>query len=254
MKLICENISDVRAVVIPTAVGLGQTWSEPGRVLVTWSSDWQDKYFQIYAAGILAGVTNALTARSMIIGIVARPGEIVGIEVFAVEPAYADEDLSCELAADGRNGTVRISWLKDQQLGLDTLIDIFYDAGTGVIDYSKPLNCRPIRLWRDEYEKAGFGLADMASCDFGFDGAAAPGLGLGSFGLAVHGFDAATDYWQSDQLPAGQYRFAVRFTISGAQNIVELAPVVVRSRVLNPCCITAVSLDGATGRLILRLE
>jgi hypothetical protein len=97
-------------------------------------------------------------------------------------------------------------------LPVGSTAQVYFDNGTGEIDYGNALNCSPIQIWPAWQDKAGFGMSKFGASDFGYDSAAAVGFGKGSFGEGWFGLDADTFEWVSRALQAGVYKFAVRVT------------------------------------------
>ena len=167
--------------------------------------------YQVYVNGRYAGATIESEQRQMIAQIPTSLETAVRIEVFAVEADEADRDFSSELdPPQSDSGRVRIVLLRSQNLPIDATAEIYFDRGTGVIDYDEPLSDRPIRLWPAWQDKAGFGMSRFGAGDFGYDSAAAVGFGKGGFGNGQFGLDADGIEWVSPVLSAGAYRFSVR--------------------------------------------
>lgn len=102
--------------------------------------------------------------------------------------------------------------LRSQNLPISATAQIYFDNGTGEIDYDNPLNDSPIRVWPARQDKAGFGMSRFGASDFGYDSAAAVGFGKGSFGNGQFGLDADTFEWVSAPMQAGVYKFALKIT------------------------------------------
>ncbi|MBN2138412.1 MAG: hypothetical protein JW720_11455 [Sedimentisphaerales bacterium] len=211
MGLIKSGIESVRAVELPGGIGAGGEYVAACRaVLVTWRSSLAGRLHQVYVNGRYAGTTLDSEQRRMI---VQAPGSLqsaVRIEVFGVESDQADTDFSdslTPLCAGG--GRVRIVILRGQNLPIDSVAEVYYDAGSGEIDYSQPLSVEPIRIWPSRLDKAGFAMSRFGEGDFGYDSAAAVGFGKGVFGSGLIGLDADAIEWQSPPMDAGIYRFAV---------------------------------------------
>jgi len=214
MALISSGIERVRAFELP-----GGIWADGGYVgvpriaLVRWRSAWSDKFYQIYVNGQYAGVTVDSQQRQMIVQIPTSLESPVRVEVFAVEPKQADTDFSSEIDSSIEQiGRVKISVLRGQDLPIGATAQIYFDNGTGEIDYDSPLNNSPIRVWPVWQDKAGFGMSRFGASDFGYDSAAAVGFGKGSFGHGQFGLDADIFEWTSPPLCAGVYKFAVKVT------------------------------------------
>ncbi|MHC4602098.1 MAG: hypothetical protein ACYS6W_02070 [Planctomycetota bacterium] len=214
MALISSGIERVRAFELP-----GGIWADGGYVgmpriaLVGWWSTWSDKFYQIYVNGRYAGVTVDSQQRQMIVQIPTSLESPVRIEVFAVEAEQADIDFSSEIdSLIDQSGRVRISVLRSQDLPMGATAQVYYDNGTGEIEYDEALNDSPIRIWPAWQDKAGFGMSRFGASDFGYDSAAAIGFGKGSFGHGQFGQGADTFEWTGPPLCVGIYKFAVKVT------------------------------------------
>lgn len=212
MALISDGIERVRAFELPSGIWAdGEYVATPRVALVKWHSSWSDKFYQIYVNGQYAGATVDSQQRQEIIQIPASLESPVRIEVFAVEANEAATDFSNDIdSSDVHNGRVRISFLRSQNLPIDSAAQIYFDNGSGEIDYDNPLTEAPIRIWPVRQDKAGFGMSRFGFSDFGYDGAAAVGFGKGSFGYGQLGLDADTFEWVSPTMKAGVYKFAVK--------------------------------------------
>jgi hypothetical protein len=214
MSLISSGIESVRAFELP-----GGIWADGGYVetpfatLVKWRSSWTDMLYQVYINGRYAGTTVDSEQRQMIVQIPTSIESPVRIEVFAVEAAQAHIDFGQELdLSDARSGRVRIEMLRGQNLPIEATASVYFDDGTGQIEYDTPLNNRPITVWPAWQDKAGFGMNRFGASDFGYDSAGAVGFGKGSFGHGQFGLDADTLEWTSAQMQPGVYRFGVKIT------------------------------------------
>lgn len=212
MALISSGIERVRAFELPGGIWAdGRGAAAPRIAFVKWRSGWSDKFYQIYVNGRYAGTTLEASQRQMIVQLPTSFGTPVRIEVFAVAANEADIDFSGELdSSTGHSGRVRISLLRSQSLPIGSTFQVYFDNGTGEIDYDRPLNDLPIRVWPAWQDKAGFGMSRFGFGDFGFDSAAAVGFGKGSFGRGQFGLDADTVEWVSRPMQAGVYKFAVK--------------------------------------------
>jgi len=214
MALISGGIDNVRAFELPCGIWAnGRHAGTPRTALVRWRSCWSDKFYQIYVNGQYAGATVDISQRQMIVQVPTSPEAAVRIEVFAVEPEQIDTDFSSEIDLTGLgNGRVKISFLRGQNLPIDSTVQIYFDNGTGEIDYDNPLNEQPIRLWPSRQDKAGFGMSRFGASDFGYDSSAAVGFGNGTYGRGQFGLDADTFEWVSEPLGIGIYKFSVKVT------------------------------------------
>jgi hypothetical protein len=219
MALIDSGIDNVRIFELPCGI-----WSDgayvgsPRIALVMWQSAWEDKYYQVYVNGQYAGTTVDSQQRQMIVQIPTSFESPVRIAVFAVEPEHAFVDLSSEVeSSPSQSGRVRIDMLRGQCLPTGATVRIYFDNGTGEIDYGEMLNDSPIRIWPSCQDKAGFGMSTFGAGDFGYDSAAAVGFGRGNFAQGEFGLDADTMKWTSPALLTGNYKFAVK-VVDGVGN------------------------------------
>lgn len=212
MSLISNGIESVRAYGLPAGTYTdGKAPEAPRVALVKWKSTWSDKFHQIYVNGRYAGTTLDSQQKQMIVPVPTSLASAIRIEVFAVEAENADTDFCSELIPSlTDSGRVRLILLRGQNLPMDAMVNIYFDNGTGEIDYDHPLNDSPVRIWPTWQDKAGFALSQFGLDDFGYDAAAAVGFGKGCFGQGQFGFDADSIEWTSRTLPAGVYRFAIK--------------------------------------------
>jgi hypothetical protein len=221
MKLISEGIEKVRAFELPAGIWVtGECIETPKVALVKWidKTNQGNMFYQVYVNGQYAGSTFDSRQRQMIVPIPSSFETAVRIEVFAVEAEDAHIDLSKELVSMSATcGRVRISLLRSQNLPINATAEIYFDNGTGTVDYNQPLSNKPIRIWPAWQDKASFGMSRFGRSDFGYDSAGAIGFGKGSFGHGQFGLDADTIEWTSPPLTAGIYKFGVKIT-DGAGN------------------------------------
>jgi hypothetical protein len=184
MSLIADGIDKVKALQLPAGIWTdGDYFGCPRVALVKWCSSWTDKLYQVYVNGRLAGKTVVTNQRQLVVPVPGSPSTAVRIEVFAVEPRFAHIDFGGELPQASDTSRVKLRILRSQLLPLGSVIQIYWDSGTGTIDYDKPLSAEPFRVWPSPYDKAGFCMSRFAEGDFGFDSAAAVGFGGGDFGF-----------------------------------------------------------------------
>ncbi|MHC4060131.1 MAG: hypothetical protein ACYSR6_00775, partial [Planctomycetota bacterium] len=183
MALISSGIDRVRAFELPAGVWLsGKGVGAPRAALITWCSSLVEKHYQVYVNGQYAGATIDSLQRQMLVRVLASFETPVRIEVFGVDADEADTDFSDEMELSlGLGGRVRITLLRGQGLPIDSTVNIYFDNGTGQIDYGNPVTELPIRVWPNWQDKAGFGMSEFGVSDFGYDSAAAVGYGVGSF-------------------------------------------------------------------------
>jgi len=257
MSLISTCIEAVRAFELPNGIWAdGRYVATPRIVLVSWRSSWSDMFYQIYVNGQLAGATVDSQQRQEIIQIPTSFESPVRIEVFAVEPQYAHIDFSSDLdVPPASSGRVKLCLLRGQNLPIGATAQVYFDNGTGQIDYDKPLNNSPIKVWPAWQDKAGFGMSRFGVSDFGFDGAAAVGFGKGIFGHGQFGLDADTFQWISSPMPAGLYKFGVRISDeAGKQSAsTETAQVTVTPAAKPAEQLSISSFDKQTNQLVLKI-
>jgi len=221
MGLISSGIEKVRAFELPAGIWAdGECVEAPRVALVKWSAgaNLSDMFYQVYVNGQYAGSTIDNQQRQMIVPIPTSLESAVRIDVFAVEAEHASIDFSNELVRPpATSERVRISLLRSQNLPSDATAEIYFDNGTGEIDYSQPLTDLPIRIWPAWQDKTGFGMSRFGVGDFGYGSAAAVGFGKGSFGHGQFGLDADMIEWISPPLWAGVYKFGVKVS-DGAGN------------------------------------
>jgi hypothetical protein len=210
MGLISSGINGVRVFELPMGVWADGAIVAGQRVcLVKWRSTWNDKLYQIYVNGKLAGATIDYEQRQIAVQTPSFYERAVRIEVFAVEPSEADINFVDELEEnEGDSGRVELSFLRSQCLPAGGRFEIYLCEGSGEVNYEDPIGTG--QIWACQQDKAGFGLARFGDGDFGYEWAAGVGLGKGSFGLGEFGVDADIIEWTSPTLAAGVYRFGVK--------------------------------------------
>jgi hypothetical protein len=258
MSLISDGILSLRAFALPAGIRADGRYAGAPRVsLVQWHSTWTGRLHQVYVNGRYAGTTLDDQQRQMVVPIPTSPDSPVRIEVFAVEPQDADTDFSSELIRPpAGSGRVKLSLLAGQNLPVGATANIYFDNGTGEIDYDHPLTDSPIRIWPAWQDKAGFAMGGFGLGDFGYDSAAAVGFGKGAFGHGQLGLDADTIEWTSPPLPAGAYRFGVKVTHkSGTQTSTsETQPITVTPAAKPAEGLSISSFDEQTNQLILAVR
>ena len=221
MSLNSNSIDLVRAFDLPAGIWPdGRYVKEPRTALVKWRSTWSDKFHQVYVNGQYAGTTLYSQQRQLLVPVPTSPESPVRIEVLAVEAEDANTDFSSELERPlVDSGSIKITLIRSQNLPMSAFAEIYFDNGTGQIDYNNPITGKPIRIWPAWQDKAGLGMSRFGLSDFGWDSAAAVGLGKGSFGYGQFGLDADTIEWTSPPLPRGTYKFGVKIRdASGRQS------------------------------------
>jgi hypothetical protein len=256
MSFTSTGIKSVKAFELPCGIWAdGRYVAAPRVALVKWHSNHSDKHHQIYVNGQYAGATVDSRQRQEIVQIPASLESPVRIEVFAVEPKYAHIDFSSDINIPySASNRVKIILLREQNLLIGATADIFFDNGTGEIDYGSALNEMPLRIWPSWLDKAGFAMADFGLNDFGYDGSAAVGFAKGSFGNGMFGFDADTIEWISPLLPAGIYKFAIRITDgAGHQSSSQTRQVTVTPPAKPAEKVSITSFDKQTNQLVLKI-
>ena len=214
MSFVRDGIESVRVFILPDGVAAGGQRAAVSRTaLVTWHSSLEEMCHQVYVNGRFAGAALDAKQRQLVIHSPSSFQSAARIEVIAVEPKYAHVDHAPELEPPAAgSGRVRLAILRSQALPFQATANVYFDHGTGQVDYAEPLNPAPIPVWPCRQDKAGFGMAEFGVGDFGFDSAASVGFGRGSFGNGQFGLDADTVEWISPPLPLGRYRFGIRIT------------------------------------------
>lgn len=257
MELISNGIEQVKAFDLPGGIRAdGRCFDSPWRALVKWRTSLSDMLYQVYVNGRYAGVTLDSEQRQMIVAIPTYSQMPVRIEVFAVEGEQANIDFSDMIDPPlTSSGRVRISMLRSQALPIGAVAEIYFDNGTGDIDYESSLTNPPIRIWPSEQDKAGFGMSGFGESDFGYDGAGAVGFGKGSFGNGQFGLDADTIEWESEPLNAGVYKFAVRlFDSAGNQSGGSETEAITVTPAARPAeQVSISSFDKQTNQLVLKI-
>ncbi len=260
MGLIGTGIEKVRAFELPAGIWAdGKCIETPRAALVKWSAkaNSSDMFYQVYVNGQYAGATIDNRQRQMIVPIRTSLESAVRIEVFAVEAEQASTDFSNELVRPpAASGRARIRLLRSQNLPSDATAEIYFDNGTGEVDYDTPLTNSPIRIWPAWQDKAGFGMGRFGVCAFGYESAAAVGFGKGSFAHGQFGLDADTIEWVSPPLQAGVYKFGVK-VIDGRgneSNASETEPITVIPAARPAERVSISSFDRQTNQLVLKIE
>jgi len=257
MSLISTGIEKVRAFELPAGIWQdGEYIAAPRIALVSWRSSCSDMLHQIYVNGRFAGATIDAEQRQMIVQIPTSFASAVRIEVFAVPAEDAHIDLTSEIAQPPvDSGRVKIGLLRSQNLPAGATANVFYDAGSGQIDYDQPLNDCPIQIWPSWMDKAGFAMAGFGLSDFGWDGAAAVGFGKGIFGSAAFGLDADTIEWISQPLPAGAYKFGIKVIdqTGNESSASEVGSVTVTPAARAAEGLTILSFNAQTNELVLQI-
>ncbi|MEA3226792.1 MAG: hypothetical protein U9Q07_12650 [Planctomycetota bacterium] len=257
MGPVSNGIESVRAFELPSSIWAdGRYLPTPGTALVKWRSSLPNLFYQVYVNGRFAGTTLDSEQRQMVVPIPTFLESPVHIEVIGVEAEQANTDFSSELERpQADSGRVRIILLRSQSLPIGATAQIYFDNGTGQIDYDYPLTDSPLRIWPAWQDKAGLGLSGFGLADFGYDSAAAVGLGKGSFGHGQFGLDADTIEWISPSLPSGIYKFGVKIADkSGNQSSAgETEPITVTPAARPADKLSILSFDKQANKLLLEI-
>ena len=256
MSIIRAGIGSVRVFVLPDGTGLtGQAARMSGSAVVDWHSSNAGMLHQVYLNGRFAGTTIDPEQRRLVVQSPSSFETPVRVEVVAVEPDQAHVGFSDEIEQSAVSGRVKVALLRSQALPLEATANIYFDHGTGGIDYTLPLNTSPIRIWPCRRDKAGFGMAAFAAGDFGYDSAASVGFGKGVFGRGEFGQDADAIEWTSPALPSGSYRFGVRIADSrGSEGPArEIGPIAVLPAARPASALKVVTFDEQTSQLTLAI-
>lgn len=213
MTLISTGIDKVRAIALAAGIdNSGGSIEEPLFVFIQWFSEYEDKLYQVYVNGELAGVTQDTKAREIIIAFGLSQYDTPQIEVYAVEPSEWNIDHSSELQDLPRSNRFEIDWPRRMSLPFEGIAKVYGNNGSGQINYDQAVTKKDIQLWAGWQDKGGFGLSKFARSDFGFDGSAAVGFAKGNFGEGEYGFDTDDTVWISGELQTGIYQFGVKVT------------------------------------------
>jgi hypothetical protein len=257
MGLVSTGIDRVKAFELPAGIWAdGRSVGAPRLALIRWHSSWSDKLYQIYVDGQYSATTVDSEQRQMIVQMPTFSETPVRMEVFAVEADESNIDLSDEIdLLPGWTGRVRLTLLRGQNLPVDSAARVYFDNGTGIIDYEHPLSDSLIRVWPAWQDKAGFGMASFGVGDFAYDSAASVGFGKGTFGRSQFGLDADTFEWTSPPLRAGVYRFAVKISNSiGNESSCETDQITVIPAARPAEHMRISSFDEQTNQLVLSIS
>ena len=134
--------------------------------------------------------------------------------------------------------------------------DIYSNDGQGQVDLTGAINREVLMLWPSWMDKSGFGLCKFGVSDFGYDGSAAVGLGVGCFGEGGFGFDVDLVTWRSEELENGKYKFTVKvsdeFGNSDSEQVTSEEVLILRSAI-PPDELSVDSYDVDNGELVLKV-
>jgi len=257
MSLIANGINKVRIFEVPAGIWpSGEYFACPRVAVVRWSSEWADKLYQVYVDGLHAGTTTDIYQRQLVVHVPDSSASAVRIEVFAIEPRFANIDFSSKLSRANSAGRVKLRMLRNQLLPPDSKIQIYSDNGSGTVDFDNPINDEPLQIWPSPYDKAGFGTSRFGHGDFGFDSASASGFGMGDFGIGQLGLDTDSIEWTSRPLSKGIYIFSVKvIDKDGNQSdAIDTGPVTIMPAAKPVTALTVLSFDKQANKLVLSIN
>jgi len=233
----------------------GSAVNEPLSCLVSWRSEHEDKFYQVYVNGRLGGVAGSVKQRKMVVPLRLLKGKVNEIEVVAVDAAQKYTDISEQLKAV-MAGRLKVSVPRSISLPYEGRMEVYSNGGAGQVDYQQPITKGPIQLWASREDKSGFGLSGFGKSEFGYDGSASAGFGLGDFGGGEHGFDSNAANWESEELSTGVYKFGIEVTnhkgnskiVSGETETVIIEEAVPADK------LTVSSYDKAQNELLLSVD
>jgi len=126
----------------------------------------------------------------------------------------------------------QLNWPQQQKVPLRAGYNVFHDDKSGVMDFSSPINGRPIEAWPEGEGKRGWGLGTWGRGTWGFGAGMGFGWGRGLWGLGRWGFSVALMTYVTVPLTDGTWTFAVVGTdrggnpttpASGTEDTVDLA-------------------------------
>jgi hypothetical protein len=257
MSVYREGIQNVHAFVLPDGIAADGTWAAiSAAAMVTWHSSHAGKLHQVYLNGRLAGVTIDSEQRRLVVQTPKSFESAVRVEVVAVDPADAHVDFADDMESPQTCSRVRLSILRSQTLPLGARANVYFDSGTGSIDYGQPLNASPIAIWPYPQDKAGLGMSEFGASDFGYDSAACVGFGKGSFANGQFGLDTDTIEWVSPVLALGRFRFGVKVLDSHGNESAacETDPIVVVPPAKPAGALSILAFDPQTNQLTLSVS
>lgn len=258
MSFVHDGIENVRVHVLPDGIAADGTYAAVSQAaLITWHSCRAGMLHQVYVNGWYAGATIDAEQRKLVVPVPSSPQGAVRVEIVAVEPEEAHVDFAKLIEPPpARSGRVRLVLLRSQTLPIEAMASVYFDNGSGQINYAEPLTVSPIPIWPCWQDKAGFGMAQFGTGDFGYDSAAAVGFGMGSFGHGQFGLDADTIEWISPPLPLGRYRFGIKIVnAQGNESLPnETEPVAVIPAAKPAAALRVAAFDPQTSRLTLSIS
>jgi hypothetical protein len=195
--------------------------------------------------------------RHLVVSVPSSFTSAVCVEVVAVEPSEAHIDFAHAVFSSSLcRSRAKLTFLRSQTLPAAGMANIYYDHGTGTIDYGVPLTRGAISLWPCWQDKSGFGMTRFGTGDFGYDAAAAIGFGKGTFGRGQFGLDADSTDWISPALPLGAYRFGLKVLDRRGNEgpASETAAMTIVPAATPAAGLDIATYDEQTGELTLRIE
>jgi hypothetical protein len=221
----------------------------PGRT-VTFRSTNAGKVHQLYVNGRLADWTDTTGERSFPLD-ADGPCELI---VAAVGPPSRATDFSHLLPADAR----RPGWVFEAtvprrcELGRSDRLEVLGDRATGELD-AAPL--ASVEAWPEHVPRWAWGEDRFGCGGFGYDGARAPGAGLGAFGAGPFGLDAGAVRFRLPLAESGQHTLVPR-SVAPDGTTADAQPRSFESSPppAAPTAVTATAYDDQDHTLTLQIE
>lgn len=156
--------------------------------------DQGDRLVQFYLNGRLSG--HALSSTQREAWLILDHESHTQIELLAVDPGSATEDLANELSG--------VSPATQPAGALTVLRDLSLPAGTSLGVAVDGLPAERVALFAPGDARGGFG-AVFGEGGFGYDASTGPGLGMGGLGFGPLGSDGGALRWRNDSLASGQH-------------------------------------------------
>ena len=257
MGIISDGIKNVRVFMLSAGVGAdGSGIEESLFVLVQWHSEYEDRLYEVYADGKLAGTTHGPDERQIVVPVCLSECEPVRIEIYAVYAGETQTDYSGQLGELPKNNRAEMNLAREISLPYEGIAEVYSNNGNGQIDYGEPVTKEKILLWPGWQDKTGFGLGSFSIGDFGFDGSGVAGFRKGEFGEGQFGFGAETIAWLSGELATGIYRFGVKVTdqFGNSGEPIESEEKIVIQQAIPAENVGVVSYDKASNELVLEVS
>jgi hypothetical protein len=178
----------------------------PGGWRVTFRSAHSGMHHQVYLNGCLADWTDHPDQRSFLVQADGVPRQVV---IAAVSARVRSIDMSSRLAASFRQpGWVyRVAIGRSPRYGPGTRLAIHGDHAAGRLD---PAALDAREVWPPSAPRWAWGEDLFGMGGFGYDGTAAPGLGMGAFGAGLFGLDEVLVYLAAALAEDGEHRIVLR--------------------------------------------